>query len=122
MLACQPGGVRGMDVAYLCAHKSATVRIDMLEDEVALETQIQNALHSLTNGEAMCTPSIRSFIVLRLAPHSVISHFCPVIFYPPFHTPSALSYLSPLYLSATLQSSPTCLHMSLSLAYDPPIH
>lgn len=28
-----------VDVAYLCAHKSTTIMIDMLEDDVALETQ-----------------------------------------------------------------------------------
>lgn len=31
-----------------------------------------------------------------------VCHFCPVIYYPPFHTLSALSYLTPLYLSLTL--------------------
>lgn len=36
-----------VDVAYLCAHKSTTIMIDTLEDEVALETQKYKMPHIL---------------------------------------------------------------------------
>lgn len=53
--------------------------------------------------EAIHSPAIQ--LALRLARHSVI---IPIIFPPAFHSPSALSYLSPLYLSATMYSLLTC--------------
>lgn len=58
--ACQPLGVCVCVCGDLCAHKSTTIMwlIDMLEEEVALETQKYKMPHihcTLTNGDAVHT-------------------------------------------------------------------
>lgn len=87
-----------VDVAGLCAHKSTSIMIGMLEDEVALETQKYKMPYIHSQMEKR--HALQLFILCAHA-CSTLYHFCPIIFYAPFHIASAPSYLMLLYLSAT---------------------
>lgn len=126
-----------VDVAYLCAHKWTTAMIDMLEDEVALETQKYKmpCIHSQMEN----THSIYSVFVLQLV-HFL--SFPPITFYPAISHPICpdisidplfvwhLADLSPYFIipglshSCTLSPlctptpSPLCTHLfTLSLYF-----
>ncbi|MEQ2304336.1 hypothetical protein AMECASPLE_025943 [Ameca splendens] len=83
-----------VDAVYLCAQKSTTIMIGMLEDEVALETEKHKMphIHSQIKKQLfiLCAQALSFF-------------FCfAIFFHPPSRAPSALSYLSlffclPLY-------------------------
>lgn len=72
-----------VDVAYLCAHKSPTIMIDMLEDEVALETQ----KHKMPYIHPQMEKQRRLFILCASA---IVVIFVLIIFYLsflPLHLP-----------------------------------
>lgn len=75
-----------VDVDYLCAHKSTTIMIDMLEDEVALETQKYKMPYIHSQMEKQYTLHLFILCVLHIPSYSFTSHFT-------LHLPCHISFI-----------------------------
>lgn len=109
-----------VDVDYLCAHKSTTIMIDMLEDEVALETQKYKMpyIHSQMEKQytlhlfVLCVLHIPSFFYYYfVVPYSSIIHFT-------LHLSCHISFLV-CHLLVPADLSSYVINLGLSSSYTP---